>query len=122
MNKILLVEDDQFLRNALRVKLERAEFEVLMANNGQEALKILESNRPDLMVADLVMPVMDGFDLLTTLQEKAEYKNLPIIVASNLSQKEDLDRAKELGAQDFFVKSDMSMEDLISKIKNLLNL
>ena len=122
MPKILLVEDDQFLKNALRVKLEKNNFKVLMASNGQEALGLLETEKPDLIVADLVMPVMDGFDFLTTIQGKAEFKDLPIIVASNLSQKDDLEKAKKLGAKDFFVKSDMSLEVLIEKIKALLNL
>jgi len=122
MAKILLIEDDQFLKNALRVKLEKNNFTVMMASNGQEALDLIENEKPDLIVADLVMPVMDGFDFLTALQGKPEFKDLPIIIASNLSQKDDLERAEKLGAKDFFVKSDMSMETLVEKIKNLINL
>ena len=118
MTKILIVEDDKFLINALRVKLEKEGFEVQLSSNGQEALTFLETNKVDLIVADLVMPEMDGFDLMANLKEKGS--TIPIIVASNLSQKDDLDKAMALGAKDFFVKSDMSMEDLISKIKNLL--
>lgn len=122
MAKILLIEDDQFLRNALRVKLEKEEFEVLMAGHGQEALEVLAKNKPDLIVVDLVMPVMDGFDFLTALKQQETMKDIPVIVASNLSQKEDLDKAKALGVNDFFVKSDMTMEDLLVKIKNLLKI
>ena len=120
MAKILIVEDDNFLSNALRVKLEKEGFEVQLASNGQEALTSLETNKADLIVADLVMPEMDGFDLLANLKEKGS--TIPVIVASNLSQKDDLDKAKALGAKDFFIKSDMSMESLVGKVKSILGL
>jgi DNA-binding response OmpR family regulator len=120
MAEILLVEDDQFLSNALRVKLEKEGFEVLMSKNGQEALNLLDSNTPDLIIVDLVMPEMDGFDFMAAIKEKG--LSIPIIVASNLSQKDDLDKAKALGAKDFFIKSDMSLESLVGKVKSVLGL
>lgn len=121
MKKILVAEDDKFLSSAYRFKLTKAGFEVQIAGDGAELLKILENYLPDLILLDLVMPVMDGFTALENIRQDVRYKSVPIIVASNLGQKEDIDRTKELGATDFVVKSDMSLDNLIEKINKLIS-
>ena len=120
MAKILVVEDDSFLANAYRVKLDKAGFEIKLAGDGQEALELLAEFTPDLIVMDLVMPVMDGFTTLEKLKADETYKDIPVIVASNLGQKEDLDKGMSLGAVDYVIKSNLSMGDLIEKITSHL--
>jgi len=116
---ILVVEDDNFLANAYRIKLQNAGYEILLATNGEEALKILEEKKPHLMILDLLMPNTDGFSVLEKLQ-KDNKREMPILVATNLGQKEDFDRAKALGASDYVIKSNVSLDELLNKIQTLL--
>lgn len=118
--KILVAEDDRFLSNAYRVKLTKAGFEVKVAGDGAEALNILQTFIPDLILLDLVMPVKDGFATLEVIKADERLKMIPVIVASNLGQKEDCDRALKLGAKDFVIKSDLSLDTLIQKIHGLV--
>ena len=118
--KILVAEDDKFLSNAYRVKLTKAGFDVKVAGDGAEALTILQTFIPDLILLDLVMPVKDGFATLEVIKADEKLKAIPVIVASNLGQKEDCDRALKLGAKDFVIKSDLSLDTLIQKIHSIV--
>ena len=118
--KILIVEDDNFLANAYRVKFAKAGFDVHIARDGKDTLDSLNTFLPNLIILDLIMPVMDGYLVLEEIKKNELWKNIPIIVASNLGQKEDAERAMKLGANDFIVKSDLHLEDLIVKINKLL--
>ena len=120
MKKILIAEDDQFLVNAYRVKLTKAGFEVQIARDGQEAINTLAAFTPDLILLDIIMPVKDGFAALKEIKANPLWNKIPVIVASNLGQKEDLEKSKQLGAVDFIIKSDLSLENLIAKINALL--
>jgi DNA-binding response OmpR family regulator len=123
MAKILVAEDDKFLGSAYKVKLTKAGFEVQMATDGQEALNALQTFTPDLIILDLMMPIKDGFSVLETIRKDdqfSKFKTVPVIVASNLGQKEDTDRAMSLGANDFLVKSDLSLDTVIQKINKLI--
>lgn len=120
MKKILVAEDDKFLGNAYRIKLTKAGFEVQLARDGQEATEMIKIFLPDLLLLDLVMPVKDGFTVLQEIKSDPLLKNIPVIIASNLGQKEDTDRGLKLGAADYFVKSDLSLNTLIAKINNLI--
>ncbi|SRR5258708_721253 len=120
MKKILVAEDDKFLASAYRVKLTKAGFDVQIAGDGNEALTILKTFIPDLILLDLMMPIKDGFATLQELKANDAWKNIPVIVASNLGQKEDMDKSKELGATDFIIKSDLSLESLIEKINTII--
>lgn len=113
MAKILVAEDDKFLVSAYRIKLIKAGHEVKIALDGQEALDILKTFTPDVILLDLIMPVKDGFTVLEELKKNNEWKNIPVIVVSNLGQKEDIDRSMLLGATDYFVKSDMHINDVL---------
>lgn len=121
MKKLLIVEDDEFLMNAYRVKLTNAGFEIKTALDGNEALEILKTFIPDLILMDLVMPKRDGFSTLEEIKKDDKLKNIPVIIASNLGQKEDIDRGKSLGATDFVIKSDLNLNNLIEKINKLAN-
>lgn len=120
MAKVLIVEDDQFLTSAYRVKLTKAGFEIVIAADGDEALAILTKETPDLILLDLVLPKKDGFEVLEELRANEKLKNIPVLIASNLGQKEDIDRGKSLGATDYIVKSDMTLDDLVNKINSLI--
>lgn len=121
MKKILIAEDDKFLSSAYRLKLTKAGFEVQIAGDGSELLKTLETYLPDLILLDLVMPVTDGFTALESLRSNPKFQSIPVIVASNLGQKEDIDRTQALGISDFVVKSDLSLDVLIEKINKLIS-
>lgn len=120
MKKILVAEDDRILANTYKIKLTLEEFDVKIATDGQEALEILTSFTPDIIVLDLVMPKKDGFAVLEEIKKDPKLKSIPVIVASNLGQHEDLERAKALGAADYLIKADMSMSGLVQKIKSYL--
>lgn len=120
MHKILVVEDDKFLVNAYRVKLTKSGFEVRIATDGQEALSTLQDFRPDLILLDLVMPVMDGFTALAEIKKDKKLAGIPVIIASNLGQKEDIEKGKSLGAVDFIIKSNLSMDELVAKLNSYL--
>ena len=120
LNKsILIVDDEKSLARAFELKLTHAGFSAQTASNGQEALEKLRTQHFDLMLLDLVMPSMDGFQVLETL--KQEGIQLPVIVTSNLSQTEDMKRAKSLGAVEYFVKSNTPISDIVLQIKNIVH-
>ena len=119
MSKILVIEDDQFLGNAYKLKLSKAGFEVHVSKDGKEGLEALNAFNPDLILLDLIMPNMDGFEFLEEMQHSTHLE-IPVIVASNLGQQEDLESATRLGAVDFIIKSDVSLEEVIEKINKHL--
>ncbi len=118
--RILIAEDDKYLANAYRVKLEKENFEVLIVAQGKELLEEVEKYKPDLILLDLLMPVMDGFEALKKLKENEKTRDIPVLIASNLGQKADLDKGMELGAEDYIVKSNLSLKNVVKKIKELL--
>jgi len=120
--KVLIVEDDKFLANAYRVKLSKAGFELQVVNDGQEAINALENFKPHLIILDLVMPVKDGFTTLKEIRQMDKYKETPVIISSNLGQKENIDKGLGLGATDYIVKSEMSLDDVTKKVNSILGL
>lgn len=116
--KILIVEDEKPLQKALFLKLSHAGFDVKVANDGQEALEILVDEKFDLMTLDLIIPRIDGFKVLEEIA--AQNMKVKVIVASNLSQEEDFERAKKLGVEIFFVKSNISITEIVETIKQVL--
>lgn len=119
---ILVVEDDDFLASAYRVKLSKEGHNIAMAKDGQEALDYLNATDPlpQVVLLDLVMPVKDGFTTLEEIRATEKLKTLPVIVTSNLGQDEDIQRALGLGANDYIIKSDSSIEEIIEKIMAVL--
>jgi len=117
MTKVLIAEDDRFISSAYKMKLAKEEFEVELAYDGEEAIAKARTFSPDIILLDLIMPKKDGFETLKELKNDPKLKAIPVIVSSNLGQKEDKDKALAIGALDYFVKSDISLSDLIEKIK-----
>lgn len=120
MAKVLVVEDDKFLTSAYRAKLTKSGFEVQVASDGEEALQILLTFEPNIILLDLVMPRKDGFATLPEIRAMEKFRTTPVIVTSNLGQKEDVDKAMSLGASDYIIKSDLSMDALVTKINDTL--
>lgn len=115
--KVLIVEDDRFLLKILTMKFAAEGFEVASASDGEAGLKQLVSDPPDLLVLDLILPKMNGFEVLTEMKTNTTTKDIPVIVLSNLGQEEDIRRANELGAQEFLVKSNLSIMEVVGKVK-----
>lgn len=122
MKKILIAEDDTFLANAYKIRLLKAGFDIKIAGDGSELLDILNDFTPDIILLDLVMPKMDGFSALHKIKENEDVKNIPVLITSNLGQAEDIKRGMSMGATDYIVKSDLSLEDLVEKINRILSL
>lgn len=117
--RVLVVEDEQALAQIVKLKLEsEGVYEVTNAFNGQEALDVLSKNEFDVVLLDLVMPEMNGFDVLEQMQQK-KY-TVPVIVASNLGQAEDIKRATDLGAKDYYIKSETSLAEIVDHVKKVL--
>jgi two-component system, OmpR family, response regulator VanR len=116
--KILIVDDEKPLAKALELKLAHEGFETMAVFNGSEAIEALKKSSYDLALLDLVMPQEDGFAVLENMK-KLGTKTV-VIVSSNLSQEEDIARAKALGATDYFVKSDTTLADIVVKVKKYL--
>lgn len=114
---ILIAEDDRSMSKALELKLKKSGLNVLTAYDGEEALNILDQGGVDLMLLDLIMPKVDGFSVLEEIKKKNI--KVKIIITSNLSQEEDLQRAKEFGVSDYLVKSDTPIQDIVNKVKAL---
>jgi len=115
--KVLVVEDDRFLLNAYHAKLINAGFDLQTAANGEEALTVLQTFKPDVILLDLVMPRKDGFATLQEIKANDALKDIPVIVATNLGQKEDTQRVMELGAVECIIKSNLSLSDLVKKLQ-----
>lgn len=117
MSKILVAEDDKFLIKVYQAKLTKAGFNVQIAQDGEEAEKILQTFVPDVILLDLMMPKKDGFMVLTDIKANPALKNIPVIVTSNLSQPEDKQKALKLGAVDYMVKSDVPIQEIVDQLK-----
>ena len=120
--KILLVEDDASLAEVYQTRLTIEGFEVQHVNNGENALSAAVSFRPDLIVLDAMMPKINGFDVLDILRQTPETNNVRVIMLTALSQAKDKERAENLGVDDYLVKSQVVITDVVARIKHHLGL
>ena len=119
--KVFIVEDDEFLRSLSAKKLEGEGYEVLVAVDGPSAIAAIPTAMPNLIFLDLLLPGgKDGFDVLKAIKADEKTKSIPVIVFSNLGQKEDIEKARGLGADDFLVKANFTLDDVVLKIKEVL--
>ncbi|EKE16527.1 MAG: hypothetical protein ACD_11C00004G0025 [uncultured bacterium] len=119
--KILLVEDDIFIRDIYQTKLSGEGFDVVSAENGLDAMKKINGFIPDLILLDIVMPYMDGMDFLKEIKKQETLKNIPVIMLSNLSDRERVTDAASLGVNDYLIKSHFTPSEVVEKINTLLN-
>ena len=119
---VMIVEDDPFVMDIYETKLEKEGFGVILAVNGAEAIKKLEeeSSKPDLILLDIVMPHMDGLSVLKEIRGKDGLKEIPVVLLTNLSQKEEIEKGFELGAQDYLIKSHFTPSEVMEKVSKYL--
>jgi len=120
MSKILLVEDDRFLIKAVYTKLTQKGFEVVLANDGDEAISKAKTEKPELVLLDMVLPKKSGFEVLRALKGDPETATIPVFILSNLAQDQDIQEGKALGAEDYIVKSNTSLSAIVDKAANFL--
>lgn len=118
--KILVVEDEAPLLNAMSIKLKKLGFIVFQGHDGVEGLQVALQEHPSLVVSDIVMPNMNGLKMLEQIRQDAWGKSVPVILLTNLSENEDMERANALGVLDFLVKSNWRLDDITNKIKERL--
>lgn len=118
--KILVVEDDFFLIKVMQTKLVNEGYQVEIAADGVLALEALKRFAPDLILLDLVMPRKDGFEVLEELSHDKKLAKIPVIVLTNLGQDSDVDRVKVYGVKDYLVKSDISIDAVVEKVRSVL--
>ena len=121
LRRILLVEDDDALANVYMTRLHAEGFDIKRVNNGEDALVTVLSYRPDLVVLDVMMPKLNGFEVLDILRNTPEVGNVKVIMLTALSQEADKKRAEELGVDDYLVKSQVVIADVIDHIKQHLD-
>jgi len=113
---ILIIEDDGFLRGLLKKKLSSYGFNVSEAVDGDKGIKKIKEEKPNLILLDLLLPTTDGFEVLTKMKEDPVTSSMPVIVLSNLGQKEDIDKALSLGATDYLIKAQSTPDDIVAKV------
>ena len=118
--RILVAEDDRFLRKAAEMALKRQGYTVLTAADGEEALRAARSVLPDLILLDLIMPKLNGFDVLQALKKDAPTAHIPVIILSNLGQDRDVQQALDAGAAAYFIKTDLSLQALVQRVEEAL--
>lgn len=119
--KILWVEDDKFLQNIISHKLNSTETQVLYARDGQAALNMAISEKPDLIVLDVLLPNIDGIEVLRKLKENANTEFIPVIIFSNVDDKSRIEESQRLGSAGFFVKTSMTMDEIIAELDKVLS-
>jgi len=117
---ILIVEDDEFLRTLMSKKLSSAGFNVSAATDGEKAIEKIKEEKPDLVLLDLILPSIDGFEVLSKIKQDSETKNIPVIILSNLGQKEEIEKGLKLGASDYLIKAQFTTEEILEKIKKFI--
>lgn len=115
--KVLMIEDDHFLRKIYRDKLTRAGFDFIESTNGKEGLNKIISEKPNLVLLDLILPRKNGFDVLIDMKRNKDIKDTPVIILSNLGQEPDIKKGLSLGAKDYLVKADVSISEVVAKVK-----
>lgn len=119
---ILLIEDDTFLSDILSKALVKAGFKLTLAGNGEDAVRFLEKENPDLILLDLVLPQMDGFGVLAKIRSGSNTAAIPVIILSNVNDQENLKKGEAMGVAAYLVKATTTPEEIIAKVKAVLNL
>ena len=118
--KILIVEDDSFLRKLVVRKLTSEGYDVSEAFDGEQGIKKAQTENPDLILLDLILPGIDGFEVLARIKDNEDTSSMPVIILSNLGQKEDIEKGFNLGAVDYLIKAHFTPNEIIEKINALL--
>jgi len=120
MKKILLIEDDPFILDIYKTKLKKSKFEVISASEGEEAIEKAKENKPDLILLDIVLPQLTGFEILKEMKKFKHLDNVPVIILSNLGQKKEIEKGLKLGAVKYLIKAHFTPSEVIEEIKDIL--
>ena len=120
-SRILIIEDDSFISDMYKIKLESEGFDVEVAPDGIQGLEAAGRERPDLILLDVVMPKMDGFTVLQTLKENPSTSDIPVIMLTNLGQKDSVEKGLKLGAEDYIIKAHFTPLEVVDKVKDFLS-
>ncbi len=118
MKKVLIIEDEELMYSVLEKRLSREGYDVVVAHDGEEGLEMAQQEKPDLVLLDIVMPKKNGFEVLETMQKDEELRNIPVIIISNSGQPVEIDRAQELGARDWLIKTEFDPKEVLEKVRN----
>lgn len=118
--KILIIEDDVFLRELISRKIVSEGYDIKQASDGEDGLRELKNEAPDLILLDLILPGIDGFEVLMRVKKDSELAHIPVIILSNLGQKEDIEKGLKLGAVDYLIKAHFTPQEIIEKVQYIL--
>ena len=116
--KIVLVEDDEILSKVIEEELEEAGFKVYLATDGKKGLEAVKNKKPDLVLLDLMLPEMHGFEVLENIKKSPEVENTPVIILTMLGSDDDIKKGLKLGAHDYIVKSQHAVGEIVDEVKN----
>jgi len=119
--KILLIEDDPFLSSMYTTKFELENFTVFSGDDGQKGLDLALAEIPDIILLDIMMPVMNGFEVLEQLKKDERTKNIPVILLTNLNQKDDIEKGLSMGANDYLIKAHFMPSEVVEKIRKIIS-
>jgi len=118
--KILIIEDDKFLRELIAQKLIKEGYDIVEAVDGEKGIKSVKEEKPDLILLDLILPGIDGFEVLSKIKEDPVLSQIPVIILSNLGQKDDIERGLKIGAADYLIKAHFTPGEIVEKVKTIL--
>lgn len=120
MQKILVIEDDTFLRELIVQKLLKEGYEIVEAIDGEDGIKKVTEEKPDIILLDIILPGIDGFEVLKKIKEDEKVQDIPVIILSNLGQQDDIDKGIKLGAKDYLIKAEFTPGEIVEKVKSVL--
>lgn len=120
MKKILFIEDESVLQKTVGIALKDEGYKVISATDGESGFNLAESQKPDLILLDIVLPKINGFEVLRKLKENPKTKDVPVIILTNLERVADIDKALEAGATTYLIKVDYSLDEIVKKVKKAL--
>ena len=118
--KILVIEDDKFLRRLITQRLTKEGYNTSEATNGEEGIKKVKEEKPDLVLLDLILPEINGFEVLSRIKGDPDLAPIPVIILTNVDQKEDMEKGLRMGAVDYLIKAHLTPGEIVERIKNVL--
>ena len=119
-NKILIIEDDKFLRELISQKLLKEGYDIIEAMDGEKGIEEVKKEKPDLILLDLILPGIDGFEILAKIKADPKISKIPVIILSNLGQKTDIQKGLEMGAVDYLIKAHFTPAEIVEKIRQVI--
>jgi len=118
--KILIVEDDKFLRELITKKLKEEGYETVGAGDGEEGIEKAKKESPDIILLDLILPGIDGFEVLSRIKDDSAVSSIPVVILSNLGQREEVEKGLKMGAVDYMIKAHFTPGEITEKVKSIL--